>query len=94
MAKSTRKIELHLYAPGLFSKSLLRKGRHANVNFVFSNNNKVQLVDSNNYLNQKVITTINTLNGSVLGDNLITSYQNDLDQNDLVAIPKVGSTRH
>ena len=89
MAKSTRKIELHLLAPGLFSKSLLRKGRHTNVNFAFSSNNKDQLIDSNNYLNQKVITTINTLDGSVLGDNLIMNHQNDLDY--LVAILKVGS---
>ena len=39
--------------------------------------NKDQLRDVYNYLNQKVITAINTLDGSTLGDNLITSHQVD-----------------
>ena len=46
-----------------------------NVNFALSRKNKDQLRDLNNYLNQKVITAINTLDGSTLGDNLITSHQ-------------------
>ena len=39
--------------------------------------NKDQLKDFYNYLNQKVITTINILDGSTMGDNLITSHQID-----------------
>ena len=46
-----------------------------NVNFAFSSNNKGHLIDLYNYLNQKVITAINTSDGSTLGDNLITSHQ-------------------
>ena len=76
MAKSTRKSEFHSLA--VFStRTLLRDGFHANVNFAISSNNKDQLRDLNNYLNQKVITAINTLYGSTLGDNLIVSHQND-----------------
>ena len=47
----------------------------SNVNLTLSINNKDQLGDLYNYLNQKVITTINNLDGSLLGDNLITSQQ-------------------
>ena len=36
---------------------------------------KDQLGDLCNYLNQKIATAINTLDGSTLGDNLITSHQ-------------------
>ena len=47
-----------------------------NVNFALSgSNNKDQLRDLYNYLNQKVITAINTYDSSTLGDNLITSHQ-------------------
>ena len=46
-----------------------------NVNFALSSNNKDQLKDLYNYLNQKVITTINTLDSSTVGDNLIKSHQ-------------------
>ena len=67
---------------------MLIDGRHANVNLALSKNNKDQVIDSNNYFNQKVITAINALDGSTLG-NLVTSHQNDQDY--LVAIPKVGS---
>ena len=49
----------------------------SNVNFAFFSNNKDQLRDLYNYLNQKVITSIRTLDGSTLGDNLITSHQVD-----------------
>ena len=68
---------------------MLIDGRHANVNLALSKNNKDQVIDSNNYFNQKVITVLNALDGSTLGDNLVTSHQNDQDY--LVAIPKVGS---
>ena len=48
-----------------------------NVNFALSTNNKDHLRDLYNYLNQKAITAINNLDGSTLGDNLITSHQVD-----------------
>ena len=48
-----------------------------NVNFALFGNNKDQLRDYYSYLNEKVITTINTLDGSTLGDNLIMSHQVD-----------------
>ena len=48
-----------------------------NVNFALSTNNKDPLRDLYNYLNQKAITAINNLDGSTLGDNLITSHQVD-----------------
>ena len=78
-----------------------------NVNFAFSDsNNKGQLRDLYNNLNQKVITSINTSDSSTLGNNLITSHQvNNLssvlisaeaienNHKHLVA-NKVGSTRH
>ena len=48
-----------------------------NLNFVLSCNNKDQLGELYNYLNQKVIITINTFDGSALRDNLITSHQID-----------------
>ena len=49
----------------------------SNVNFALSSKNQDQLRDLRNYLNQKVITAINTLDGSTLGDNLIISHQVD-----------------
>ena len=45
--------------------------------FALSNINKYQLKDLWNYLNQKMIAAINTVDGSTLGDNLITSHQVD-----------------
>ena len=46
------------------------------VNFALSDcNDKDQLRDLYNYLNQKVKTAINTYDCSTLGNNLITSYQ-------------------
>ena len=45
----------------------------SNVNFALSSNSKDQLGD----LNKKLITAINTLDGSTLGDDLITSHQVD-----------------
>ena len=48
------------------------------VNFVLSSKNKDELRNLYNYLNQKVRTAINTLNGSTLGDYLLfTSHQLD-----------------
>ena len=48
----------------------------ANVNFALSDsNNKDQLRELYNYLNQKLITAINTYDCSTLGKNLITSQQ-------------------
>ena len=49
----------------------------SNVNFSISSNNKDQLRDLYNYLNQKLITAINNLDGSTLGDlimSLIINY--------------------
>ena len=49
-----------------------------NVNFALTeSNNKVLLRDLCNYLNQKMITAINTYDSSMLGNNLITSHQVD-----------------
>ena len=48
-----------------------------NVSFALSSNNKDQLRGLCNYLNQKVITAINILDGSTLGNNLVTSCQVD-----------------
>ena len=48
-----------------------------NVNFALSSKSNDQLRDLHNYLNQKVITAINTLDGSTLEDNLITTHQLD-----------------
>ena len=45
-----------------------------NVNFALSSNNKDELRDLYNYLNQKKITVINSYNGSMLGDNLIMNH--------------------
>ena len=49
----------------------------SNVNFALSSKNQDQLRDLHNYLNQKVITAINTLDGSTLGNNLMTTHQVD-----------------
>ena len=48
------------------------------VNFALSDsNNKDQLRNLYNYLNQKVIIAINTYHSFMLGNNLITSHQVD-----------------
>ena len=48
------------------------------MNFVLSDsNNKDQLKNLYNYLNQKVITAINTYHSFMLGNNLIASHQVD-----------------
>ena len=115
MAKSPRKCEFHPCV--VFStRALLRDGLHIKCEFAVSSNNKDQIrdllfIDSSiqlrdllllNYLNQKVISDINTLDGSTLGDSLITSNQVDYmpsvlipaeavenDQEHLVAIRSV-----
>ena len=59
------------------------------MNFALSGNNKNRLRDFYNYLNQKVITAINTLDGSKLGDNLITSHQLDYMSSGLISVEAV-----
>ena len=46
-------------------------------NFALSSINKDQLKDLQNYINQKMITAINTVEGSTLGANLVSSHQID-----------------
>ena len=46
-------------------------------NLTLSSINKDQLKDLQNYLNQKMIAAIDTVDGSTLWDNLITSHQED-----------------
>ena len=60
-----------------------------NMNFALSGNNKNQLRDFYNYLNQKVITAINTLDGSKLGHNLITSHELDYMSSGLISVEAV-----
>ena len=74
ITKLTRKSKFYPYAD--FSTwALLRDERNAKEQG--SSKNKDQLRALYNCLNQKLITTINTLDGSALGDNLITSHQVD-----------------
>ena len=74
MTKSIRKIEFHPYVV-LFTRA------HRNVissqNFTLSSINEDQLKDLLNHLKQKMIAAINTVDGSILRDNLITSHQVD-----------------
>ena len=60
-----------------------------NMNFALSGNNKNHLRDFYNYLNQKVITAINTLDGSKLGHNLITSHELDYMSLGLISVEAV-----
>ena len=46
----------------------------SNVNFALSSNNKDQLRDFYNHLNQKVTTAINDVDGYTVGDNVTTSH--------------------
>ena len=69
------KIEFHSCA--VFSTgTLLRDGRNTKRQFC-AFQCKDQLRDLFNYLNQKITTAINTLDGYSLRDNLISSYQVD-----------------
>ena len=79
MAKSTRKSwKLNSTFSGSFQlETYWEMNVMPNANFALFGNNKDQLRDYYNYLNEKVITTINTLDGSTLGDNLIMSHQVD-----------------
>ena len=74
MTKSIRKSEFHPYVV-LFTRA------HWNVmpseNFMLSNINEDQLKDVLNYLKQKIIAAINTVDGSTLRYKLITSHQVD-----------------
>ena len=60
-----------------------------NMNFALSGNTKNHLRDFYNYLNQEVITTINTLDGSKLGHNLITSHELDYMSSGLISVEAV-----
>ena len=64
-----------------------------NVNFALFSKNKDQLRDLYNYLNQKVITTINTLDGPKLVYNLITNHQVDYISSALILAEAVENTR-
>ena len=75
MVKSTRESEFHPCAV-FTTGTLLRDGRNAKRQFC-ALQSKDQLRDLCNYLNQKITTGINTLDGSTLGDNLISSHQVD-----------------
>ena len=57
----------------------------SHLNFTLSSNIKYQLGD----LNQKLITTINALDCSTLGDNLITSRQVDYVSKVLIPVESV-----
>ena len=58
-------------------------------NFTLSSINKDQLKDLQNYLNQKMIAAIDTVDGSTLGDNLITSHQVDYMSSVLIPVEAV-----
>ena len=60
-----------------------------NVNYALPSKNKDQPRDLYNHLNLKVITAINTLDGSTLGDNLITSHQVDYMSSALIPAVKL-----
>ena len=72
--KSTWKSEFRPYVA--FSAKVQRSVMLSE-NFTLSSINKDQLKDLQNYLNQKMIAAIDTVDGSTLRDNLITSHQVD-----------------
>ena len=76
MAKSTWKSKFHLVPYAVFS-TRDQWSVMPSEDFALSSINKDQLEDLQNYLNQKMITIINTADGSTLRDNLITSHQVD-----------------
>ena len=59
------------------------------MNFTLSIIKKDQLKEFQNYLNQEMIATVNTLDGSTLGDNLITSHQVDYMSSALISAEAV-----
>ena len=61
----------------------------SDVNFALFGNNKDQLRDFYIYLNEKVITTINSLDGWMLGDSLIISHQVDYMPSALISAEAV-----
>ena len=61
----------------------------SDVNFGLFSNNKDQLRDFYIYLNEKVITTTNSLDGWMLGDNLIISHQVDYMPSALISAEAV-----
>ena len=73
-AKSTCKCEFHPYT--VFSAWAQWKVKSSD-KLVLSSINKDQLKDSHNYLNQKMIASINTVVDSTLGDNLVMSHTGD-----------------
>ena len=78
MVKSKGKREFH--SCGVFSvRALLRQGRHVKCEFHTNSNDQLA------HLNQKLITAINTLDGSRLGNNLITSRHLELIPAEAVA---------
>ena len=74
MVKSTWKSEFHPYAVFL---TRAQWSVMLGENFSHSSINKAQLKDLQNYLNQKIIEAIDTVDGSTLGGNLIMSHQVD-----------------
>ena len=74
MTKSAWKSEFHPYV--VFSTRAQRSVIPSK-NFALSGINKDQLKDMQNYLNQKMMAAIDTVDGSTLEDNLITSHQVD-----------------
>ena len=58
-------------------------------NFALSSIKKDQPKDLQNYLNQKMIDAINTVDGSTLGDNLITSHRVDYMSSALISAEPV-----
>ena len=58
-------------------------------NFALSSIKKDQPKDLQNYLNQKMIDAINTVDDSTLGDNLITSHRVDYMSSALISAEPV-----
>ena len=88
MAKSTRKSEFYPFMV-LSNEPWWEMEVMPNVNYALPGKNKDQPRDFYNYLNQKVITAISTLDGSTLGDNLNTSLQVDYMSSALIPAVKL-----
>ena len=63
----------------------------SNMNFALSSNNKDQLRDLYNHLNQRVTTAINNIDGSTLGDNITRSHQVDYMSSALIPAETVNN---